>query len=240
MQIAICDDDQDELSCISSILDTYREERKASIAYHGFHSATELLTTAKSGDYDLYILDVMMPAVNGMEAAGEIRSFDQDAEIVFLTSSPEFAVESYKYKAQNYLLKPARREQIFPLMDTLLEKRQKPQDSLCIRTKNGASRIIFERLAYLEVMGRQVYFHMADGSVRETTAPLSEFEGVLLRRPEFARTHRSYIVNLLQVAELTSEGITTLSQKKVPISRHNFIRVREAYVEQLFAKRSVK
>lgn len=121
MQIAICDDDQDELGCISSILDTYREERKASIAYHVFYSATELLTTAKSGDYDLYILDVMMPAINGMEAAVEIRSFDQEAEIVFLTSSPEFAVESYKYKAQNYLLKPARREQIFSLMDMLLD-----------------------------------------------------------------------------------------------------------------------
>ena len=51
------------------------------------------------------------------------------------------------------------------------------------------------------------------------------------------RTHRSYLVNLLQVSELNATELTTLSEKTVPVSRQNYARVREAYLEQLFAKK---
>ena len=56
--------------------------------------------------YDIYLLDVVMPGLNGIELAKEIRSSDKAADIIFLTSSPEFAVESYTVKASNYLVKP--------------------------------------------------------------------------------------------------------------------------------------
>ncbi|MEG2672959.1 MAG: LytTR family DNA-binding domain-containing protein, partial [Ruthenibacterium sp.] len=66
---------------------------------------------------------------------------------------------------------------------------------------------------------------------------LAEFEDILLARAEFVRTHRSFIVNLLQTTEFTANELTMLTGKKVPVSRHNYAKVREAYVEQLFAKR---
>lgn len=237
MHIAICDDDRDELLRISSILDTYKQERKTSISYEAFHSATELLSTAKAGKYDLYLLDILMPGVNGMETAQEIRSFDQDTSIVFLTSSPEFAVQSYRYKAQDYLLKPAKPANIFPLLDILIAKTRKPQDCLGVKTKTGMARILFSDLAYVEVVNKRVYFHMSDGGVREAAASLAEFESILLSRPYFVRTHRSYIVNLLQIGELAGSEAITLSGKKVPISRQNFTKVRDAYIEQLFSKK---
>lgn len=237
MQIAICDDDRDELTRISSLLDTYKQEKKGSFCYKTFQSAVELLSGAKSGDYALYLLDVMMPAVSGMEAAKEIRSFDTDAEIVFLTSSPEFAVESYRYRARDYLLKPVAPEQLFSILDALLAKEERPEECLHIKTKTGMARILFQRLAYVEVMGRWVSFHLSDGSVREVSAPLWEFEDALFARPEFVRTHRSYIVNLMQIAELNGAELTMLSGEKVPVSRQNFAKVRDAYVEQLFAGR---
>ena len=236
MQIAICDDDRDELAHISSIIDAYRKERCAPVVYKAFYSATELLATTKSGAYDLYLLDVLMPGVGGMEAAKEIRGFDMDAAIVFLTSSPEFAVESYKYKAQNYLLKPADTAQLYPVLDALLEKQQKPAEGMTIKTKNGIAHILFARLSHVEVLNKRVYFHLSDGSVRETAAPLVEFEKELLARPEFIRVHRAYIVNLWQVAELTAGEITTLAGKRLPVSRHNYPKVRDAYVEQRFCR----
>lgn len=237
MQIAVCDDDRDELVRIAAILDAYKREKKVSLCCHAFQSATELLSAAKSGEYALYLLDILMPAVSGMEAAKEIRSFDQDAELVFLTSSPEFAVESYRYRAKNYLLKPAMPEQLFPILDALLAKEEQRQECLCVKTKTGLARILFQRLAYVEVMGRQVSFHLSDGSVREVSATLSEFEDALLSRPEFVRTHRSYLVNLMQAAALTETELTMLSGERVPVSRQNSARVREAFVEQLFQRK---
>ena len=237
MQIAVCDDDQDELAHISSMIESYRQARRAPVVYKAFPSATELLATVKSGEYDLYLLDVMMPGMSGMEAAKEIRGFDMDAAIVFLTSSPEFAVESYKYRAHDYLLKPAKTERLYPILDALLEKQKKPAESLTVKTKTGIAKILFERLSHIEVVNKRVYFYLSDGSVREATASLSEFESGLLARPEFVRTHRAYIVNLWQVAELTAGEIVTLSGKRLPVSRQNYSKVRDAYVEQRFCGR---
>ncbi|MDF2838303.1 MAG: response regulator of the LytR/AlgR family [Evtepia sp.] len=234
MHIAICDDDKEELAHITSLLEKYRREHHAALTHQAFHSAVELLSTAKAGDSALYLLDVMMPAVNGMEAAKEIRRFDSETKIVFLTSSPEFAVASYSVKAMDYILKPVSENRLFSVLDELLRDSQKPQEGLSVKVKNGISRILFSRLCYVEVVNKQVYFHLSDNSVREVTARLSEFEQALLARPEFVRTHRSFIVNLFQIDQLVQSKITTQQGKNIPVSRTLYKEVRDAYVRQLF------
>lgn len=234
MRIAICDDDKEELARISSFLDKYQREHNASLTYKAFHSGVELLSTVKSGDFALYLLDVIMPAVNGVEVAKEIRSFDTEAKIVFLTSSPDFAVASYTVKAMDYILKPVEEGRLFGVLNELMTDSQKPQEGLTVKAKNGITRILFSRLVYVEVVNKQVYFHLADNSVREVTARLSEFEQTLLARPEFMRVHRSYIVNLFQINELTANGLTTHQGNSIPVSRALYKEVRDAYVKQLF------
>lgn len=239
MHIAICDDDKDELAHITSLLEKYRREYQSSLTYQAFHSAVELLSTAKAGDYELYLLDVIMPAMNGMEVAKEIRRFECETKIVFLTSSPEFAVASYSVKAMDYILKPIGENRLFSVLDELFRDSLKPQEGLTVNAKNGIFRIIFSRLCYVEVVNKKVYFHLSDNSVREVTARLSEFEQVLLSRQEFVRTHRSYIVNLYQIDQLAQSKITTHQGKNIPVSRALYKEVRNAYIKQLFWEEGV-
>ena len=234
MHIAICDDDKEELARISSFLDKYQREHTAWLTYKAFHSGVELLSTVRSGDFALYLLDVIMPSVNGVEVAKEIRSFDTEAKIVFLTSSPEFAVASYTVKAMDYILKPVEEGRLFGVLNELMTDSQKPQEGLTVKAKSGITRILFSRLVYVEVVNKQVYFHLSDNSVREVTARLSQFEQTLLARPEFMRVHRSYIVNLFQINELTANGLTTHQGNSIPVSRGLYKEVRDAYVKQLF------
>ena len=84
-----------------------------------------------------------MPIVNGVEVAKEIRSFNPEAKIIFLTSSPEFAVESYSVNATDYILKPVKEDRFFSVLDNLLMDIQKPQEELTIKTKNSINRILF-------------------------------------------------------------------------------------------------
>lgn len=104
MKIAVCDDDSQELARISSFIDTYLLGKKFSLIYKTFQNATELLSTMNSSDYDIVLSDILMPGMTGMKAAHEIRGFDTEVKIVFLTSSPEFAVESYAVKSYDELL----------------------------------------------------------------------------------------------------------------------------------------
>lgn len=70
-------------------------------------------------NYQLLLLDILMPGFTGIQAAREIRTFDSETKIIFLTSSPEFAVESYGVDAFYYLLKHIREGDLFPVLDRL-------------------------------------------------------------------------------------------------------------------------
>ena len=95
MYIAVCDDQIEELEKVMGLLQAWQTDRRAAVRLRSFRSAGELLDAAQRERFTLYLLDVLMPGVTGMEAAREIRSFDDAADIVFLTTSPGFAYESY-------------------------------------------------------------------------------------------------------------------------------------------------
>ena len=186
---------------------------------------------------DMVLLDVMMPGIDGMEAAREIRTFDAAAEIVFLTSSPGFAYESYGVRALEYLLKPISGKLLFPVLDKLSLREQRPQDGLTLKAGATLVRVPFSQLAYVEVSGKHLYFNLTDGQVREVVGSLKDYEPLLLARPEFMRIHRSYIVNMLQIDELSPAGVHTFSGANLPVSRLLYPQLQKDYMKLLFAKR---
>lgn len=123
MNIAVCDDQLEELKAVESLLRMWQEQQHAAVRLHLFHNAGELLEAARKERFTLYLLDVMMPGTSGMAAAREIRTFDSAADIVFLTSSPGFAYESYGVQALEYLLKPITAKKLFPLLSRLYPTR---------------------------------------------------------------------------------------------------------------------
>lgn len=237
MYIAVCDDQAEELELLTELLCRWQEERRVALQFKAYRSAVELLTAASNEQFTLYFLDVMMPGTDGMAAAREIRSFDTVADIVFLTSSPGFAYESYGVQALDYLLKPIRADILFPLLDRICLQEQKPQEGLTLKISASLIQIPFFQLAYVEVMGKHLYFNLTDGTVREVFGALKDYEPLLLNRPEFMRTHRSYIVNMLQVSELSPAGVRTFSGKQLPVSRLLYPQLQKDYIQLLFAER---
>lgn len=237
MYIALCDDRAEELQLIEGFLRAWEEKQCCTLRRKSFRSGASLLEAAARERFTLYLLDVMMPGIDGIAAAREIRSFDDAAEIVFLTSSPGFAYESYGVRALDYLLKPLREETLFPILDRLALREQKPREALTLKSGATLIRIPFSQLAFVEVKGKHLYFNMTDGSVREVYGSLNDYEPLLLARAEFMRSHRSYIVNMLQAAELSPAGICTFSGKNIPVSRLLYPQLQKDYMKLLFNQR---
>lgn len=235
--LAVCDDKEEELESVLSLLDAWQAERGATLPRKGFRSASELLESVRQERFTLYLLDVMMPGLSGMECAREIRRLDAVASIVFLTVSPEFAYQSYGVKALDYLLKPVRAEALFPILDRLNLEEQRPQDGLTVKCGSTLVRVPFSQLAYLEVNRKHLYFNLADGQVRQVPGALNDYESLLLARPEFMRVHRSYIVNMHQVKELSPSGVRTFSGQSLPVSRLLYPQVQKDYMKLLFDRR---
>ena len=234
MFIAVCDDDAQARRQMADILEGYAAACRLPLRYQLFDNAEEMLRAAREERFTHYFLDVMMPRMDGMTAAQEIRAFDPDAKLVFLTSFSEYAYQSYRVRAYDYLLKPVQKETLTELLDRM--RAEEAEAEACIDVQNGRSifRIPYARLACLEVNQKKLFFYLTDGQVRTIPGTIAGFEAGLLARPEFIKIHRSYIVNLNQISELSPEGCILFSGKNLPVSRLLYPQVRRAYMAHLF------
>lgn len=237
MNLAVCDDNMEDLEALTAMLDRWQEKSGASVTLRTFSGSVELLDAARQERFGVYMLDVMMPGMDGLEAAREIRCFDDAAEIVFFSASPGFAYESYGVRALNYILKPVDEEKLFALLDRLYQRERQNPEALTLKTSTTIIRVPFARICYVEVIGKHLYFHLTDGSVREVAGALKNFEGELLPRPEFMRVHRSYIVNMYQVEELSSSGLRTFGGESLPVSRLFYREIQKDYMALLFERK---
>ena len=141
-------------------------KRGVQLELFSYTKPMELLADIEAGvRFDVLFLDVLMPGINGINAAREIRQYDTAVQIIFVTSSSEFAVQSYVVGAYYYQLKPIWKDSFFRLTDAVLaECRKRTQHSLILRCKSGVTRITLDSLEYCEVQGRTLVFHLLDGT----------------------------------------------------------------------------
>ena len=236
IKIAFCDDDMEVLHQMNELLDRYRVERNEDITYAAFQSPFELLTEIEKGIRpDILFLDVVMPGQNGMDVAKEIRQYDTNMKIIFLTSSPEFAVESYSVGAYFYQLKPIWEESFFRLMDAVLaECEKKKKNSVILRSKDGITRIDLQQLEYCEVLGRKLLFHLENGAVLESAGSLDDLAGQLMQYSNFFRPHRSFLVNMEYIQNISSRSIKMVNDAEIPIPHGKCSEIKNTYMEYAF------
>ncbi len=240
LRIAVCDDDVSELSNITSLLSEYAEINvfHQEITYTAFRSALELIAAVESGNrYEIILLDILMPRMSGLDAAREIRTYDKVTHIIFLTSSPDFAVDSYAVDAFYYALKPIWKDQLFAVLDKAFAELHLQSDpSILVKCKTGLTRIPLHMLEYTEIIGRTIYYHLVSGIVLEETGVLAKLEQTLLAYPQFAKPHRAYIVNLDCIDVLMLREIRLNSHASIPLAKANYAGLKERYLARTFQR----
>lgn len=186
MKIALCDDDEKELSNIRSLLDSYQKTHNIPFTYQEYHSSCELALQASKEQFDIYLLDILMPHMTGMQLAREIRTFDHAADIIFLTTSSDFAVESYTVKATNYLMKPVSSNAFFAAMDDILRaKTQEQGHFLVLKSRIGVHKVPLSELIYVEAQNRKVIYYTSGREQIVCTELFSSVCDSLLQHREF-------------------------------------------------------
>ena len=234
LRIGVCDDDKEFLQRLVQMIHIWSDHSGIPTELYPFDNGDELISKNAAFRMDIILLDIVMPLLNGMDTARELRAQDTAVKIIFLTSSPEFALESYEVRAQDYLLKPITPQALYPILDQLYRKELQPQDGLTLKAGKVLFRVPFSQLVYVEVNQKHLYFNLTDGSVREVPGVLRQYEAQLLAREEFMRIHRSYIVNMLQVAAFAPTEVRTFSGKSLPVSRLLYPQLQKDYLALLF------
>ncbi len=237
MKLAFCDDDIAVLNQIRSLLDQYRVKRNQEIEYTAFQSPLELMAEIEKGvRYDGLFLDVIMPGENGIAVAKEIREYDVNVKIILLTSSTEFAVQSYAVGAYFYQLKPIWEDSFFRLMDSIMEQCKKTRtDSLILKCSEGITRVGLAQLEYCEVIGRVLFLHLTSGRVLESNGSLDDLSGQLAQHDNFFRIHRSYLVNLDCVQSISYRTVTMACLTEIPVPHGKYAELKKRFLEHAFA-----
>lgn len=238
IKIAICDDDKNQLLQIQSYVDDFiavqGTERK--IIYSTFQNGADLLAEKDRGEnFDIILLDVVMPFVSGIQLAEEIRATNSLTKIIFLTSSPEYAVDSYRLEAFYYLLKPVKKEAINSVLEkACMDILSNSEKYIVIKQATGLRKIILSQLEYGEIVGHTIYYYLRGGETFKCLGTMQQLEKELLSDPRFIKPHRSYIVNIDFIKNLSIKAITTVGGADIPISRNNYQEIKRAYIDYSF------
>ncbi len=235
MKIAVCDDNLQDLEAFTAILSAYGKKTGSILHMNTFSSADSLLRTLENGGkFDVIFLDILMPGINGIEAARELRQSDGDTELVFLTTSKDFALDAFSVKAKDYLVKPLTEATLFRLLDDLTAKLD-DSDAILIDSKKTLRKLHPDRIEYCEVKGHNIFWNLRSGAVLESRNSIFETEKLLARSGFFIRVHRSFIVNLHCISSFNRDSYTIEleSLTRIPVPKAKFPSVLGQYLNKI-------
>ena len=217
INIGICEDELHYRVNIKDMLGDILSTYSINYKIYEFSSGEELLSNYPK-DLDILIMDIQMKIINGMDTARKIREFDQNLEIIFMTSFSEFMQEGYEVKAYRYILKPISERKIsrniLPCINEIMKKKN---NYLTINVKNYVDRIKIDSIVYIETDRPNILIYKNDNKYTNKMS-ISKIDKIL-REHGFFRCHNSYIVNLKLVESMNSNTLK-IGEKYIPISKY--------------------
>ena len=237
MQIALCDDEEIYHEKIQNLIRQYKlihSDRTFSLS--SFSSGRELLNHVDEyGGFDLYILDCIMPGMNGIELGSALRRRDDAGILLYLTTSPDFALDSYRVDAFDYLLKPVDRDLFFKSLDKAYHTfSQIKQEVVAVKTADSIRMLSIADIRYAERMEKHIDYYLTDNTVIHSTS----FNGSFRHAVDELLTHKgmllvgsSFVVNLSHVTEVTKSDLVLTGNLHVPVPRRMYEAVKKKWVD---------
>lgn len=226
--VAVCDDTEEERLQAAEYAGRFFEREGIEVRIDTYAAGRELLESGR--EYDLYLLDVLMPGMSGIDAAQALAEDKDHPVVVFITSSLESAVEGYRVEAAGFILKPVEEENFWSTMERVVRRRLGVKKAVLSVVHNRVNvELPLERLAWFENRLHRVFVKLTDGEVLSVNQKLSELQLVLEPHSQFLRCHQSYLVNLDYVDKLEDSCFYMRDGQMIPISRNFYKQSKNAY-----------
>lgn len=235
MKIAVVDDMKEDRDLLLNLLRQFFGRYDFRTEYAEFSCAGDFLEALKPDAYDLVFLDIFMDGMNGMDAARILYRTDPDCMVIFLTTSPDFAIKGYEVHAYQYLLKPLNRETLFAVLPECVQKAEQSHKRLCVRIDRNDMELPFSKIVYAMTSGRNTTLHLTGTTLTLSShVSFSRVIEPLLADRRFLSCNRGLIVNMEHVDRLLEDGFLMDNGEKVPISRREYTQARRRYLEFSF------
>ena len=227
-RVAIVDDSNIDAEYVQSILESWAQDRQASVQMRRFNSAESFLFHyADDKDWDVLLLDIEMGAMDGVSLAKKIRQENASVQIVFITGFADYISEGYEVSALHYLMKPVKQEKMFAVLDRAVAAMQKTERVILLPVGGEMLRLPVGQVQYVESFSHTVAI-VTDADMIHVKMSITEIEKML--GDDFVRCHRSYLVGLKHIARLSRTEVILDSGKILPLSRSAAASVHKAFI----------
>lgn len=235
IKIAICDDQAQELKLINTFLNEYLTTQALTAETKEFSHPDKLLSEIENENFHIYILDIVMPMVDGLELGREIRKYDREAQIIYATTEPQFALNAYVVNPLNYLIKPIDKGKLFETLTLAISKLDLTEERpFTVKTSDGLHIICLSDILCCEYRSHAVLFTLKNGveivsrTIRES---FTDYLTPFMYHRHFLKCHNSFVVNMRMVERFSKDSFTLRGGKIVPIAPKQYTTVRDTYMD---------
>lgn len=232
-RVAVCDDDQAALGIIASSL-------KDVFAAHGveattslFSSATELAKVMPTRRFDLLLLDIDMPELDGIEFGKQLRESHDKVDIMYISNREDKVFDSLRVSPVGFIRKSRFLEDMSEVVGNYLDARRDRHRNSMVVLKSGDNTypVYVDQIIYIEGMRKQQAVHV-DGReeaifITRTMAELEEE----LSGEGFIRIHKGYLVNYRYIEVIEGSEVVLTNGWRLPVSRRKERETKERLLE---------
>ncbi|WKY44317.1 LytTR family DNA-binding domain-containing protein [Eubacteriaceae bacterium ES2] len=230
--IGVCEDQPEERKKISELICEYGKAHHLEMELYEYESGYAFWQAYEPGKLNILFLDIYLKDSTGIEIARKLREEGEKSDLIFLTSSPDHAIEGFELSARHYLIKPATAEKI----DQALSRCETKFNNrfLEIESDRLKHRVYLDQIRYIEVFDKVSIIHTVKQDIK-TYLALSKLERELGGQP-FLRCHRCTIVNMDYIKDYTATDFIMDDQTPVAIHKKGSTETRQIYLDYLFSQ----
>lgn len=231
LQIAVCDDEQFYREKIQTLLKKYCKKHALECIVQLYCSGEEFLAQKENRvKYDIIFMDIDMKGSDGIQTAMQIRQFQSDTYLVFVTAFVDYALEGYKVNAVRYIMKDTVEASIAECMDAILRKMQIAQVQFPFI--EGERKLYTDNILYVESRRHKSIFYYMESDIMnyQIYDKLDTIERKLSGYG-FLRIHKSYLVNMKHIKKISNYEVFLDTDEILPVPRMKYQSVKAAFVE---------
>lgn len=179
---------------------------------------------------DIYIIDIELPGINGLETASKIRQADKYAIIIFLTNHDRYVFDSFEVRAFRYIRKDNMESTLVPAIKAAIQQleAQNRYKYIIVKTKDsGILRIELDDIISIEKAGKLIEFRLKNGTLIKDSHTLKDFMNEI-KNECFVIAQKGVIVNVLNIINFNGSKLTMADNSVQYVSRNNMKTVKLA------------
>lgn len=240
-KVVICDDDLNQIELNESYALKFAKSRNIGVEFEKYNDSGALVKDIKSGnkEVDIFLLDIEMPNMDGMELGRILRKKYENSIIIYITGFKKYAFDAFEVRAFDYLMKPITYEKfekafenVFSRIEELKYKQDK-QKEFTIETKQEVLKVNYDEIYYFEKFLRKVRLVYSSGEIEYYNSFKKLMEE--LDMSKFVQCHQSFIVSIDKITNYKNQEIFIEDLNEyIPVSKGSIKKVKNALAENIF------